>query len=463
MGKIVDIRDGIVNFVSRLGTGRDKAAWSTYDFAWASPVELTNAYRGSWAARKIVDIPAFDSCRAWRSWQAKADEIEKLEAEERRLGLQRKVLEARIKARLYGGAALIIGDGYANPEEPLNVNRIGLGGLQYVTVVLRRRLTPGDLDRDPRSPTFDQPLWYTLDSNVRIHPSRLAIFRGVRLPDERLQAAGQEWGDSVLIAAMSAMKQADSTMANIASLIFEAKVDVINVPQLGDKLSTPDGEGRLLTRFGAAATAKGINGTLMLDTEETYTQKSASFAQLPEISDRFMQQLSAAADIPATRFLGQSPAGMNATGESDLRNYYDRIAAEQNLEMTPALELLDECLIRSALGVRPPEVHHIWSSLWSISDKERMDIGYRIAETVEKLNNTGLYPQQALADIGANMMVEHSIAPGFAEAIEGAGGLPDYEAELEAEQEAEAERVANALNETERRRLAANDGKDAEV
>lgn len=46
--------------------------------------------------------------------------------------------------------------------------------------------------------------------------------------------------------------------------------------------------------------------------------------------DRFLQIVSGAADIPAIRLLSQSPAGMNATGESDLRNYYDRLSACRN-------------------------------------------------------------------------------------------------------------------------------------
>jgi uncharacterized protein len=39
----------------------------------------------------------------------------------------------------------------------------------------------------------------------------------------------------------------------------------------------------------------------------------------------FRKIVSGAADIPVTRLLGQSPAGMNATGTSDMKNYHDRI------------------------------------------------------------------------------------------------------------------------------------------
>ena len=107
--------------------------------------------------------------------------------------------------------------------------------------------------------------------------------------------------------------------------------------------------------------------------------------------------------------------------------------------MTPAMYRMDEAIIRSALGARPPEVHYIWSSLWQISDKERADIGKTNAETIKTLNDTGLFPPEALANSGANMLVENSIMPGLEQAIEEAGGLPDYE--MEAQQEAEQERL----------------------
>lgn len=131
-----------------------------------------------------------------------------------------------------------------------------------------------------------------------------------------------------------------------------------------------------------------------------------------------------------------------------------RIQAMQTVEITPAMFNLDEALIRSATGVRDEETHYLWSSLWQLTDKERADIGKIDAETIAKLNETGLFPPEALANAGANMLVEHSIMPGLLEEIDNAGGLPDYEAELEAEREAQ----AAAANANRPQRQAANDG-----
>ncbi|MDT9702481.1 anti-CBASS protein Acb1 family protein, partial [Streptomyces sp. P17] len=88
------------------------------------------------------------------------------------------------------------------------------------------------------------------------------------------------------------------------------------------------------------------------------------FGGLPELIEKFLQEIAGASDIPVTRLLGQSPGGLNSTGESDLRNYYDRVNADQTLTISPALAKLDELIICNALGSRPASIHYNWNSLW---------------------------------------------------------------------------------------------------
>lgn len=445
MGKVIQFAtDTLRALVGGLGNPeRDKAAGLYYaDPVW-DDAQLVNAYRGAWLPRKIIDIPAMDACRAWRDWQAKSAQIGDIEDEEKRLNVRGKVLEAKIKARLFGGAAIFIGTGDARPEDEFRPETVKKRGVQYLNVMTRRQLIAGEIENDPQSSFYGRPRWYEMTSQtgvVRIHPSRLVIFTGAQRPDDDIAGAiDQGWGDSVLASTLTAIQQADATAANIASLVFEAKIDVVRVPEMMASLSDPVYRERLLERFSLAAAAKGNNGTLILDKEEEYDQKSASFATLPDLMDRFFQQVSGAADIPMTRLFGQSPGGLNASGEADLRNYYDRVSAGQELEMRPAMALLDEALIRSGLGSRPDDVFYTWTPLWQISQKERADIGKINAETIKTLNDTALFPSEAIAKAGANMLVENSILPGIEQAIEEAGGLPDYE--MEAEEEAERERL----------------------
>lgn len=458
MGLIKYTKDTLVSLVNGMGkVGSDKAASTEYELVSYTDLQLAVMYKSTWLARKIVNVPAFDSFRRWRNWQADEADIGLIEAEEKRLNIQAKAMRALILARLFGGSALYIGTGDRDPSKPLDVEKVGLGGLRSVTILRKSQLSPGDIDTDPESDYYDKPSMYTLTTSnslgVNIHPSRLVIFSGDTNPDEELMPniSGRGWGDPVLVATMQAIKNADATAANVASLVFEAKVDVVKVPDLMSSLADPEYRNRLLERFQLANVAKGVNGMLLLDNEEEYEQKSASFATLPDVLDRFLQMVAGAADIPLTRLLGQSPAGMNATGEGDLRNYYDRIQAIQNTELSPAMIKLTEVIIRSATGDRNEDIHYIWAPLWQLSDTERATLGKTTADTIKVLNDTGLYPPDALAHTGANMLVEQGVAPGFVDAIEEAGGLPDYEAEAEADRqtqlaqiEATAQAKANA-------------------
>lgn len=464
MGAIVNlasyVADSLTNLVSRMGTDRDKASASFYGMPLLDDAQLLNAYRGAWLPRKIVDIPAFDSVRAWRDWQAEGEQIEPIEVEEKRLNVRGKVLEARIKARLWGGAAIHIGTGDADLAKPLDVDRIKKGGIKYLTVLTRRQLSVGAIDRDVESEFYGRPAFYTLTAGdkaqVQIHPSRLVIFSGNAQPDIDLVAGSDlAWGDSVLLSVLDAIKNADGTAGNIASLIFEAKVDIIRVPNFMASLRDEGYKQRILERFTLANTAKGINGTLILDKEEEYESKQATFATLPDVLDRFLQIVSGAADIPATRLLGQAPAGMNATGESDLRNYYDRLSAMQEVEMGPAMHRLDEALIRSALGSRPADVYYEWAPLWGLSDKEKADIFKLKADAARALAGSTagqIIPVEALSDALVNTFVEDGSLPGLEAAIEEYGKLSDQE-----EDEVDLTAAVVPANGNQRMRQAAND------
>jgi phage-related protein (TIGR01555 family) len=424
--------DGFQNLVARLGTDRDKAAANGYIVPIMTDMDLLNAYRGSSVAKAVVDYPADDACREWREWQGDTKQITDLEVEEKRLGVIAKVRDARIRARLYGGAAIFIGTGEPRADKPLNPDRIQKGGVRYLTVLDRQELGVQQLQMDPSLPGYGKPEMYRLTGGtgqiVDIHPSRLIVFTGDEVPHNSTAQSMHGWGDSVLQTALEKVGHLDGTMANVASLVFEAKVDVIKVKDFTQNLR--DGgsayETLMLKRFGLASTAKGINGAFLLDAEEDYQQKSANFATLPDVMDRFMQMVSAASGIPMTRLFGMSPAGMNATGESDMRNYYDRVKQEQTLDIEPAMQVFDECLIRSALGNRPEELHFNWRSLWQMGEKDQAEVATKLVTAAEGIERMGAASMEAAGKALVNALTEIGAFPGLETAIEEFGeGDPD--------------------------------------
>ncbi|WP_346399928.1 anti-CBASS protein Acb1 family protein [Pseudomonas syringae] len=432
MSAISYLKDSLQNLVAGLGTARDKASHSHYIATELDDQQLLNAFRSSWTAQKGVTIPAVDACRNWRAWQASKNEIELIEAEEARLNVQGKILEALLKARLFGGAAVFIGTGERDTSSALNPDRLSKGGIKYLTVMTRRQLAATEIEQDPQSDRFGWPKAYRLPgSNVEIHPSRLVIFIGVRHPDPELaMGTAFGWGDSVLLSAMPAVKHYDETVANVVSLVYEAKIDVINIPNLMTSLHDKNYEKSLLERLRLAATAKGINGTLILDGTETHSSKSASFGTLPDVIAKTEQGVCGAFDIPGTRMFGQSSTGLGANGEENTRNYYDNVASRQKLEIKPAMSVLDECVIRSALGSRPKEVHYAWSPLWQATAKDKADIGKTTADTIKSLKDSGLFPPDALSKASVNLLVELSIMPGLEAAIDQFGDELDEEDDI---------------------------------
>jgi phage-related protein (TIGR01555 family) len=417
------VRDLLQNLATGLGTYKDKSTANSFVFSPLARDQLDTAYRSDWLARKVIDVIPYDMTRGWRVWQGDEAQVELLEEAEKKFDLRRKTGLALTRSRLYGGAALFIGTGDSDPAQPLNVEVVGKDGLKYVHVLSRHDLVAGQLDYDPMSETYGCPIYYDLTNQdkglVRIHPSRLVRFIGSALPDPRMQAA-DGWGDSLLFSIWDAVKNTAIAAQATAHLMQEAKVDVISVPGLMDLVSTTAGTEALTRRFQAAAAMKGMFNTLVLaapeatgGTAETFEQKQINFAQFPELIQTFMQLAAGAADIPVTRLVGRSPAGLNATGQSDIRNYYDRVAAEQEVNLRPTMAPLDEVLIRSALGSRPDEIRYEFSPLWQMDETEKTDIELKQAQRTQIYASSGLIPEPVLAEIVKNDLSNNDTYPGI--------------------------------------------------
>lgn len=378
--KSIIAADGLENVVAGLGTDRDKRSYSVYGTPRKlTPVELENMYRSSWLAKKIVNAVADDMTRAWRtimfdeSNQAAQFQIEHAE---KRLGLKAKVNDALSWARLYGGACILIGTKDGVYDQPLVAETVKKGDLAFLRTVDIRQLFPagGVLCSDLSSDNFGLPEAYTLvEAGTAIHHSRIIRFNGQKLP-HYAWLKNNMWDDSELQHVLDSIMNCDTATNSVASMLFEANVDVIKTEGLGDLLATKDGEAKVMKRFQTAALLKSFNRTLILDGTESYEKKSNNFSGLNLIIQQFMQDVSGAADIPMTRLFGQSAGGLNATGNNDIRNYYDMLQAKQESELRPQLERLDAIMVRSELGQMPDDYRFEFNSLWQMSDTEKATI-----------------------------------------------------------------------------------------
>ena len=429
----VALHDGFTNVAAQLGTSRDKAAHSTYTYVPLDAFYLANMYRVSWLAKKIVNVIAEDATKRWRTWQAKDSDTTDIEKVEKAIGLQKAVRQALTAARLYGGAAIYWVLEGQNSEDELDIESVRLGSLGKLVVLNRFQLTIKEINLDADNPRYGEPDMFYLNTKgnvgIPIHPSRLALFHGAEAPDI---TSMWSWGDSELQALVNTIKNNDSVEANVASLIFEANVDVLTIPRLMEMMAEPDGDEKVVAYLKTVASIKGNNGMLVLDGGDTsvpegasggikYERKPMSFAGIDSIWDRFMQRASGASDIPLTRLMGTSPGGMNSTGESDMHNYRQNVASVQSNDVTPALYLLDECLIRSALGDRPEDIYYEWRPIYEPTDKERVEVGKSTAEIISTLKGTNLFPEETIQAFAISAMIETGSLPGLEQAVDDHG------------------------------------------
>lgn len=421
------IGDSLKNYVANLGTDRDKAAHTTYVDTFLSSHDLNTIYRQSWVARDGVNFPAEDATRNWRNWRAEADQITAIEALEKRLGVQAKVQRAKKMARLYGGAAIYINTGQNNQSSPLRPGT----EIKSLVVLTKDDLTPVEIIKDIDSEYCGKAEFYRLTSGtsasqVTIHASRLMLFDGAdTLQSVRQVGTDGVWSDSVIQAAYDALNQRNGTMANVASLVFEAKINVLKFQGFAEMLANGQ-DDILLRRATLQAAMKGINGDLVIDAEDEYDSKSASFSGLPDVVAKFQEEVSGAFGIPVTRFFGRSAAGLSGGGDGDERVYYDRIKQDQSLNIGPAMHHFDECLITQALGGRPPEVYYEWAPLRQTTEAEKADIFSKTATAARDLAGTAsgpVLPLDALSDGLANALIESGVLPGLEKALQDYGTL----------------------------------------
>lgn len=406
------ISDGFSNIIAGLGAASPRQIADTYD-DYINPAEIEKAYRASTWFGKIVDIPAFDATRQGRIWKAGKDVVTQIEHTEKRLKFLPAIREALVFSRLYGGAVIVPGGLPGANHEPLDMNMVTKDCLQSLTVLSRFDISYDGIDRDPFSPFCGQPFMWRLNNgeggDVRLHPSRVIMLCG------RKATHGSElWGDSIWAHLRDAVTASDAGASILASLMKEAKIDIYGLPDMMQHMQTMDYENALLQRFMMTNLMKSINNIVIKDAADTWEQKQINFAGLPDVMTTLLTIMAGAADIPVTRLIGKSASGLSATGEHDMKNYYDSVKAMQEMELTPAITLLDEWIIRSSLGAYPADIWYEWKSLWQPTEKEQAETAKLKAETSAIYAASTLFDKAALAKAVEAQLNEDGVYPSFA-------------------------------------------------
>jgi phage-related protein (TIGR01555 family) len=417
MGKVLNLFDGLRSALIGTGTSRDARTSYTYGFVPLTQQDIAAAYSGSGLLRKICQIPALDMVREWRTWNGlEPDQVAKVYAEEKRIGLVGLVRQAEV-LRALGGGALIMGLP-GDPSQPARAT----DKLAFVHVVSRWHLTFESLQDNPTLEGFGEPEMWTMnstDGQKRIHPSRVIPFRADRtaaLAMPTINSADAFWGESTVSQVLDAVKDSDAARAAFAALLHKAKSMRIGIPNLYEMVAAGK-EDQVFARLSILATAESMHNAVVFDNGddegkggEAITDAEYNFAGAKDMLYAYGEFVAAISDIPATRLLGRAPEGMNASGDSQQKDWQKKVRAMQELDLTPCLDRLDPHLLAAA-GASPANANATWDPLDTPSEKENAERFKTQMEAIDKLGNLAAIPDEAFNRGVQSLMVEEGYLP----------------------------------------------------
>ena len=409
------VGDGFANFMSRLGAGPNvdnQLSEGHYQFnlLTRNRTQLEAAYRGSWVVGAMVDAIAEDMTKAGVDITSsdQPEDLIELQTYLRKLNVFGSLCDTKKWARLYGGAIGVIMVDGQDLSTPLRLETVGKGQFSGIAVYDRWQVVP-DLTRViPSGPDVGLPAFYNLltmtqilngDANLGsmtdsqgtyVHHSRVVRQIGVKLPFWQA-ITEQLWGMSELERIHDRLISFDASTMSAANLINHAHLRTVQVEGLREILAAGGkAEEGLLKMFEYMRLLQSNEGLTLLDTKDQSSTTAYSFAGLSDMMLQFGQQLSGASGIPLVRLFGQSPAGLNSTGESDLRNYYDNINAQQESDFRRPVEKIVHVAYRSRFGrAAPSDLSFTFTSLWQMTPEQKANVGKTVTETVTGAHEAG--------------------------------------------------------------------------
>lgn len=392
--------DGYVNLLNKYGTKQDNSEAYKFEREPVIPdMQLTGVYEGNGLFSKIIDTPAEEALKHGFDLNLKSDELNAfVEDALDDLEWEEKAATAIKWARLYGGALIVmlIDDG-RGLEEPVDWEHIR--SIDELRVYERSIVQPdyaslyqqdyGGKGVGNRVSKFGQPEYYYVSSiygSFKVHESRCLVFRNGVLPEQTSNATYLFWGMPEYVRIRRALRETVTAHTDSVKLLERSVQAIYSMKGLASLLTTDDGENQVLKRLQLVDTSRGLLNSIAIDSEgEQYDFKTFQFSGVKDVIDATCNMLSALTNIPQTILFGRSPAGMNATGDSDFESYYNFVEKIQRLMLKRNLRTLLDVVFRAGIAsgdvAEEPDYKLEFKPLWSLSDTEQAAVDQTKAQT----------------------------------------------------------------------------------
>lgn len=148
------------------------------------------------------------------------------------------------------------------------------------------------------------------------------------------------------------------------------------------------GAAGLLARVQAFNKTRGNQGTFVINkSTEEFSNVSASLAGLHELQAQAQEHMCAIWRIPAVKYTGLQPTGLNASSEGEIKVFEDTIHGMQERSFRPHLTVTVRFCMLSLWGEVDEDIVFDFVPLRELSEKEQAELGKLKAETDDLLMN----------------------------------------------------------------------------
>lgn len=286
------------------------------------------------------------------------------DAQESRFGLRRVFRDAATMTGYMGGCFVYVDTAPDDPGLPLRIcdfsAEIEKGSPIAFKIIDPVNVSPGEYNsNDPLRADFMQPLWWWVLGR-KVHGSRLLrmvdnepptllkpCYNFLGIPEAQILWDYVLHWNKVRVAAVDLMEKVS---------LLVVKTDCRN------EFSTADGVAMMDARMAALQRYRDNNSVFLCDNEDDVVNLQTSIAGVSDMVRQSQEIIAAIRRVPAVKLFGISPSGFNATGESDIRNYYDYLKSQQEIRR-PAIQKCLEAIQIVLWGKIDPSISFKFNEL----------------------------------------------------------------------------------------------------
>lgn len=363
---------------------------------WQACVVLSQ----NWLIDKANTMPALDATRngyeitSNDGTDIEPDVLAYIQKQDKKFKINQNCVEFIRMGRLFGiRIALfeVVSDDPEYYEKPFNPDGIkpwSYKGISQIDPYWVAPILDNEAAANPASQHFYDPTWWVING-IKYHRTHLIIWRNSEVPD--LLKPSYLYGGIPIPQKIAERVYASERIANEAPLLAISKrlttlkVDMTQV--------APDQEA-FLAKMRIWTDFMNNYGVKVIGEGEEVQQFDTSLADLDAVIMTQYQLVAAASEVPATKLLGTSPKGFNATGEFEEASYHEMLESLQEHALSPLLERHHLLLIRSHVlprfnGAKNMSIEANWLPVDSPTAAELAEINNKKSQTDATLSAAG--------------------------------------------------------------------------